>query len=334
MRETEARPPVFTVAVIATRHRPRELARLLRSLEAVSTGLGGVVVVDNGRDPATWELVANTPLDAHYRAPERNLGCGGGLALGEKAALEIFAAQLTHLWILDDDAVVPPDILEILTDEMRRGNADAACPMVVDESGGIGWFPGLLDAGKFRVLRAARTPAAYLAQCGPGPVLFSWSTGVSLLVTRRAVEQLGFHRGDYWVRGEDLEWSLRITHRFRGIFVPRATVRHLPPPVAEHGGQPEMLRHAAMLQNIVYTSVYLPHGRRILHTIPGNFRRFLRTWPLRDAAAAAAALWRGGARGIPAGLGGAESFRARFGKMTHPSEAASALRVRQGGGRE
>lgn len=306
---------IVAIAVIATCGRPRELARLLASLEATRTGLGGVVVVDNGGDPAVRELVAKSPLDARYVAPERNLGCGGGLALGEKTALEIFGSRLTHIWILDDDAVVQPDTLEILAEEMARENADAACPMIVTETGSLGWPPGLLDARKFRAVQESKTPAAFCAQCGDAPALFSWSTGIALLVSARAIRELGFHRGDYWVRGEDLEFSLRITHRFKGIFVPRATAGHLPPPAGADAGAPqekEMLRHAAMLQNILYTSVYLPHGRRILRTIPGNFLRFFRTWPLRDAAQALAALWLGGIRGKPAGEKGADRFLQKF----------------------
>jgi GT2 family glycosyltransferase len=260
--------------------------------------------VDNGNDAVVRGVVAAASLNTCYVASATNLGCGGGLALAERTALDRFGGQLTHVWILDDDAVVPPDALPGLIDEMARTGADAACPMIVGPQGRIGWFPGLLDADTFRAIRNTHTPAEFLATCGTEPIRFSWSTGVSLLVARRAIDKLGVHRDDYWVRGEDLEFSLRITHRGKGIFVPAVTVQHLPPSDESSGGRVEMLKQAAMLQNIAYTGVYLSHGRCLLRTIPGNVWRFARAWPARHAITAAQALWRGAVLGRPAGRGG------------------------------
>jgi len=98
--------------------------------------------------------------------------------------------------------------------------ADVIYPMIVDGAGRIGWFPGLQEEEPWRVIRQATTPAEYLERCGPGAVSFSWSPGVCLLVTARALRSVGPPRGDYWVRGEDLEFSLRLTSRFRSAFVP------------------------------------------------------------------------------------------------------------------
>ena len=296
-------PPLFVVAVVATRGRPRELARLLASLERV-TGLGAAVIVDNGNETVVRDVVAAASLDTCYVASATNLGCGGGLALAERTALDRFDGRLTHVWILDDDAVVPPDVLPVLIDAMARTGADAACPMIVGPQGRVGWFPGLLDADAFRAIRTARTPADYLASRGTEPVRFSWSTGVSLLVARRAIDTLGVHRDDYWVRGEDLEFSLRITHRGTGIFVPTVTVQHLPPSDLSSGGRVEMLKQVAMLQNLAYTGVHLSHGRCLLRTIPGNVWRFVRAWPARHGITAARALWRGAVLGRPAGRNG------------------------------
>jgi GT2 family glycosyltransferase len=301
----------FVVAVIATHRRHAELKRLLDSLEKIENHLGAVVVADNAGDAQA--IVKSARCNTRWIAPSSNLGCGGGLALAEKTAFDIFGDRLTHLWILDDDAVAHPDTLEILLKEMRREHADVACPMIADEHGRVGWFPGLLDAKKFRLIRTPITPPEFITHCGDASIPFSWSTGISLLVTRRAIEECEFHRGDFWVRGEDLEFSLRLTARQRGIFVPKTTVVHLPPPANQPASrEQEYLKHCALLQNLCYVALRLRHGHRIARTLPGNFFRFLKTWRSADALRDATLAFRLGAfQGKPAGTPGFDEFRKR-----------------------
>lgn len=284
------------VAVTATYRRPREITRLLTSLAKSTLALRAVIVTDNAGD-----FTADAAIETHRVTPGRNLGCGGGLALAEKEALTRFGDALTHVWILDDDTVVEPDTLATLLDAMASGRADAAHPLTIDERGQLGWFPGLLDRAKFRAIQQPQTAGEFLARCGPEPVPFSWAQGIALLVTRRVLDELGGHRTDYRVRGEDLEFSLRITHRHRGLYVPVARVQHLPP--SGDAADDEYDKHCAMLQNIAYTALRLPHGRRIAPTIPGNWLRFLRTWGWSQAtlADAAGAFRRGAILAQPAG---------------------------------
>ncbi len=295
--------PPFVAVVIATFRRAPELERLLASLERVRTPLV-VIVVDNAGDEATGAVLQAARVETVRLLPGCNLGCGGGLALGEREALERFGDRLTHLWILDDDTEVFPGALERLLAAMKSGNAALACPMIVNAQGNIGWFPGLLDRAAFASIRALRTPMEFLAHQGASPVRFSWATGVSILATREAVERCGLHRTDFWIRGEDLEFSLRITAQAPGIFVPDATVAHLSRPVT---ASPEALaeerrKHCALLQNVAFIGVRLPHGRRIFRTIPGNLWRFVKLWGAARLFEGLRVLWVGAVRGKPAGV--------------------------------
>ena len=299
------------VALTATHQRPAELARLGRSLAQIPSGISAWIVVDNAGDMATREAAEGTALRTHYLAVDRNLGCGGGLELAESRALEL-CPESTHLWILDDDTVVTPDALPILLGAMRDANAEAAHPLTVAADGSLGWFPGLLDREKFRAIRDRQTPEQFVQRCGPEPIPFSWSQGIALLVTRSILEVVGLHRNDYWVRGEDLEFSLRITHRHRGIYVPEARVEHLPP-ASEHGSTAsEYAKHRAMLQNLAYTSLRLRHGHRLIRTLPGNWLRFARTWGWQSSIFKDLTItfWQGALQGRPAGADNARAFQA------------------------
>ena len=300
-------------ALIATYRRPRELERLLQSLAQVNGGLAAVIVVDNEGREEVRALVEKTYAGAHYLDPGTNVGCGGGLKLAEEHALQMTGAGLTHLLILDDDAVLQTGTLAALAEAMERERADLAYPLVTDEHGRVGWLPGL--AQRIPEARDAfdGTPEEFRARFGGEPRDFLWAQGICLLAARSAVERFGLHRDDFWVRGEDLEFSLRLTARGRGILVPSVAVHHLPPP--ENTGlsrEAEYLKHCALVQNIAYIGFRLPHGRRIAWTVAGALRRFARRWSWPAFADACRALWRGAVLGEPAGAGSGKTFRARF----------------------
>jgi GT2 family glycosyltransferase len=268
-------------ALIATYQRPRELQRLLHSLTQVR-GLAAVIVVDNEGSEEVRALIERTYAGAHYLNPGTNAGCGGGLKIAEEHALRLEGGKLTHLLILDDDAVLPPDTLTVLADAMEREHADLAYPLVTGENDQIGWLPGLKQ--RSRELRDSfdGTPDEFRARFGTAPRDFVWAQGICLLVARSAVERCGPHRDDFWVRGEDLEFSLRYTAQGRGILVPGVAVQHLPPP--ENTAplrEAEYLKHCALVQNIAYIGFRLPHGRRIAWATAGALRRFVRTWGWR-----------------------------------------------------
>jgi GT2 family glycosyltransferase len=302
-------------ALVATYRRPRELARLLDSLAMIERGLTTVIVVDNGASAETEAVVNAARCPAQYVNAGRNLGCGGGLRLaGERALAD---ARVTHLLILDDDAILPPETLTQLGAALEREHADLAYPLVVDEGGRIGWLPGFPRSA--RELRHAEglTPEIFRARFGNEPREFIWAQGICLLVTRRAVEAAGLHRDDFWVRGEDLDFSLRLTARGRGIHVSGIVVQHLPSADGDAtvSGAGTFLKHCAMLQNIAYLALRQPHGRRIAWTLGPNLRRFLRLWSWRALGDALRAFWRGVVRAEPAGRGTGETFRARFEKL-------------------
>ena len=294
----------FVVGIVATYRRASEVARLLRSLESVTVPMA-VLLVDNADDAETETALRAAPagIEVVRLVPGKNLGCGGGLAFGERAAMERYGDRLTHLLPMDDDVEIAAGTLEKLLCAMEAQGADLACPTIVWPDGRLGWVPGMLEQKPFRIALRAATPSEYLAHCGARPIGISWASGVSLLVSRHAFEECGCHRDDFLIRGEDLEWSLRITGRFSGIFVPDALVKHLPRPA---GTTPEAIaaerrKQGAMLQNIAYIAWHLPHGRRIMRHLPGNLWRFTRAWGITGLLEGLHLFWLGAVLARPAG---------------------------------
>ncbi|MEP6669437.1 MAG: glycosyltransferase family 2 protein [Chthoniobacter sp.] len=296
-------------ALIATYRRPAELRRLLHSLALSGSSLTTVIVVDNDGSDEGRALVEAAFPGAQYVNPGANLGCGGGLRMAEEEALRSGAGDFTHLLILDDDAVLVPDVLPRLLEAMEREEADLACPLVVNERGLVGWLPGLP-----RGMRHANglTPEEFRQRFGGQPHRFAWAQGICLLVSRRAIERCGLHRGDFWVRGEDLEFSLRLTAQGCGILVPAVTVQHRPPPESTGvSREAEYWKHCALVQNNAYIGFRLSHGHRIAWTIAGTLRHFFGIWSWGAFGDAVRALWRGAVLGEPAGARSGPTFRAR-----------------------
>lgn len=303
---------VSAAALIATYRRPRELHRLLQSLAQVER-VTTVIVVDNDSSEEVRALVEYGYAGAHYVNPGANFGCGGGLKVAEEYALRLKGKHLSHLLILDDDTVLAPETVVRLAEAMERQEADLAYPLVTDERGRVGWLPGFTDRSHGLRREFDGTPEDFRARFGDGTRDFIWAQGICLLVARGALERFGTHRDDFWVRGEDLEFSLRLTAGRRGIFVPTAVVQHLPPP--EDTGlsnEAEYLKHCALLQNIAFIGFRLAQGHRIAWTIAGALRRFFRSWSWTGLSDATRAVWRGAVLGKPAGAGPWEHFRARF----------------------
>lgn len=295
-------------AVVAAYRRPEKLRLLLHSLRAEQPALSGAIVVDNGNDAETARVIAEAPVPVRHLTPERNLGCGGGVAHGLRFGLAETSA--THFWQLDDDATVGPGALAALLTAMTAAGADAAVPLIVNDEGRVCWFPGPLPHREWRTLgREVVTPAGFRTRFGEQPQRWSWSPWTSLLMRRRAIAKVGFPRDDYWFQGEDIEFTLRLSAHFQGVLVPTAVCVH-------HTGRftPDraaFLKKCAQLQNNAYTFVHLAHGRRARRHLPGNFWRFLREEKFRPAAllAAAQGFWRGAVRGRPAGAPGFDAFR-------------------------
>jgi GT2 family glycosyltransferase len=303
---------VRVAAVIATYNRPAIVTRLIRSMSRENY-FGPICVVDNGSDPALKQSLESLDSRIRYIDAGSNRGCGGGLALGIESILP--EKELTHFWILDDDAVLEAGCGIKLVSAMQRETADLAVPFIYDADGKIGSFPGPLKGQAWEEIKRPNTPAEFIATCGSAPRQIFWAPGVCILVSRRAVEQCGLPRTDYWLMGEDIEYTARISARFKAILVPEARAHHLPPPAkdaaAEQARRYAYVKFCAHLTNNTYTAIALPHGWRLLRHLPGNYLRFLREygWSPRNIAQAFHCFSWGAIRREPAGSARFQKFR-------------------------
>ena len=322
--------PADVVVLIATYKRPVELRRLLDCLGKSTHTIHAIVVADNAAQPEIQTLISNfqfqisNPITCYLPQTE-NRGCGAGLLQAEMTALDRFP-EATHFWILDDDVIPPDDALKNLLHVLQNTPADLVVPLLADAKGLLWAFPEpgprrgarhknlkseVRNRDQERAIRQCRTPQDALEKLGRGPHPLCWCTGACVLVTRRALKSAGHHRGDFWILGEDLEFSMRIACKFPAVFVCDVVVPHIPPAADTAENLTHVKKFLSLLQNLAYLGFHQSHGFHIRTYLPGNFRRFFQTFgfSLRTLRWAWLAFWNGAVCGEPAGKEGGKRLR-------------------------
>lgn len=302
------------VALVATRHRAPLLTRLLHSLALQSLRPTAAVICDNGPDPATAESVKNSPLPSHYLSSGKNLGFGGGLSLAGQHALEKFPS-LTHLLMVDDDAILSPSDLATLLSSMKKHSAGSVAPFLVDCEGKLQEAP---EPASWSLARAFRTVGQNLSAAralAPSGYPMAWCIGPCLLIDRSTWLRAGAPRSDMIAYGDDVEFSLRLSAAAPAWAEPSVAVIHAPPTAtrspsdmssevphkrdeggsssrvceirSEGGPPPADVAHykkfGILLQNLAFTCVTSPRPRHLPLYLPGNARRFLKTFGFTPA---------------------------------------------------
>jgi GT2 family glycosyltransferase len=283
------------IALVATRFRPDLLARLLNSLASQTIRPTAAVVCDNGPDPATAETTKNAPLPCELTSPGKNLGFGGGLAAAAQRAFEKFP-DLTHLLVVDDDATLAPKDLESLLASAAKHSAGTIAPFLVDASGKLQEVPEPVSWPLARAFRAVGQNLEKARALAPGGYPMAWCIGPCLLIDRPTWLRSGPPRADMLAFGDDVEFSLRLSAASPAWAEPSVTVIHDPPPRLVGAPSPSVpglrppstdaahyRKFGILLQNLAFTCVASPRPRHLPLYLPGNAKRFLRTFGFTPA---------------------------------------------------
>jgi len=279
-----AQPKV--IALVATRFRSKLLARLLESLHHQAVRPIAVIICDNGPDPATVESSQNSPLPCEVLSPGKNLGFGGGLATAGQLAFEKFP-DFTHFLVVDDDAILAPQDLESLLASAAKHSAGTVAPFLVDASGKLQEAPEPVSWPLARALRSVGKNLEKARALAPGGYPMAWCIGPCLLVDRPTWLRAGPPRTDMLAYGDDVEFSLRLSASSPAWAEPSVTVIHDPPAATYFKPDPGQAAHyrkfGILLQNLAFTCAVSPRPRHLPLYLPGNAKRFLRTFGLTSS---------------------------------------------------
>lgn len=194
------------VAVVVTHDRLDKLRQCLQCLQEQIVHCD-VLVVDNASADGTAEWLAEQKRQwaaLHVLTLPENTGGAGGFNSGMRQAVE---TGYSYVWLMDDDCFPRPDALEKLieADRLLGGpeNYGFLSSMVL-------WTDGsecLMNRQK--PLRAVRK-IMY-----SGFVQVEQATFVSLLIPARTVYRVGLPIREYFIWGDDIEYTRRIAIRYK-----------------------------------------------------------------------------------------------------------------------
>ncbi len=300
------------VAAVATFRRGAELTRLLQSLHQCESPPALVAIADHAPGGEVAAIAEKSCLSCIVLEDATNPGPGAGWSNAASAALAA-VPDADAILFLDDDVVIPREAPGMLVDLMAQSGSGCMAPLLEDRTGRLWAFPEPAEPRLRKLIRQAATPADALRLLGDGPHAFNWCTGACILVSRQAYERTGPHRRDFFMLGEDLEFSMRAAATAGGAFTCAISVPHLPPE-----GTPDVsaaaVKFCALLQNLSYLAFHSRHSAHMKHYLPGNFRRFFRTFGItgRSLSDASRCFWAGAACGEPAGKKQGSALRTRI----------------------
>ncbi len=274
------------IALVATRFRSDLLDRLLTSLDRQTIRPLAAVICDNGPDPATVETVNKSPLPCEIVSPGKNLGFGGGLAAAGQLAFEKFP-DLSHFLVVDDDAILEPKNLESLLASTTKNSAGTVAPFLVDQAGKLQEVPEPVSWSLARAFRAAGQNLDKARALAPGGYPMAWCIGPCLLIRKETWLRAGPPRSDMLAFGDDVEFSLRLSASSPAWAEPSVTVVHAPPTSTSNLPPSTDVVHfkkfGTLLQNLAFTCIASPRPRHLPLYLPGNAKRFLRTFGFTPA---------------------------------------------------
>lgn len=200
------------------------LGPCLRSLRAQDHEDMVVVVVDNGSEDGSVDLLRRDHADVDLVALDENRRFAGGNNVGVRRAVELGAEMVL---VLNNDTEVAPDLVSALDGAFDDPAVGIAGPRVVhaDEPARIWYGGGIFHPGLgFARHRALRQPVD--AGGDPeGPT--DWVTGCALAVRATLWESLGGLDEAFYIYAEDVDFCLRARAAGAQIrYRPQAVVRH------------------------------------------------------------------------------------------------------------
>ena len=195
------------VVVVVTYNRKHLLVECLNAILKQTKEVKKIIVVDNNSTDKTYEyLIENNLINnstIHYKKLDKNIGGAGGFYEGIK---ECQKYSPDWVWIMDDDTIPTQSCLEELINSIKKidGKISYLASSIYGEKGEFMNVPTINDD---KNMNGYPNWYKYLKN---GIVKIKIATFVSIMINNNAIKKVGFPYKDYFIWGDDVEYTLRL----------------------------------------------------------------------------------------------------------------------------
>lgn len=204
-------------AIVVTYNRCELLKECISALQTSAVPVE-IIIVDNASTDNTAETVqALLPAGGiSYFNTQKNIGGAGGFNFGMKKAYEL---GFDYFWLMDDDTIVEPETLSGLlkADEALAGNYGFLSSLAL-------WKDGTDCYMNYHTI--AMDWNLEKQRIRDGIVKVQTATFVSFFTTRQVAEKVGLPISEYFIWGDDTEYSGRIAREYPCFLVGKSQVLH------------------------------------------------------------------------------------------------------------
>lgn len=203
--------------VLVTYNRKELLKQAIDALKKQTYCIEKIVIINNNSTDGTKEyLNAINDNEMEIINLNDNIGGAGGFYTGIKhVALE----EYDYLWLMDDDTIVEPNALEnliygIKLIENRNKSIGFVCSNVLYKDG----TPCLMNI--------PATSKKWNSMLSEGIVEVESASFVSLLINNNAIKEVGLPIKEFFIWGDDVEYTRRLSRAYGGYIIGNSKVKH------------------------------------------------------------------------------------------------------------
>lgn len=210
-------------AVVVTYNRKQLMSECLEAIKKQTLKPERIIIIDNHSTDGTYDFLSERGFlteDVEYIYMEKNLGGAGGFHAGVKKGYEEGAEWL---WIMDDDTIPEQGALQAFAEARLKlpENVSYMASSVFGENGEAMNVPSIASDN------SENGYPDWYQLLDQGIVRITSATFVSLCINAEAVRCCGLPFQEYFIWGDDIEYTLRITSNYGpGYMIGNSKVIH------------------------------------------------------------------------------------------------------------
>lgn len=211
-------------AVVVTYNRKDLLIECINSILKQSICVTKILIIDNNSTDGTYEKLKTEKIienkKVEYIKLEKNIGGAGGFNFGIKKAIEL---KSDWVWVMDDDTIPSVTCLEELVN--AKNIIPEEISYLASNIRGINNEP--MNVPGLNTDNSLNGYPDWYRYLSDGIVKIKEATFVSLLINSKAIKQIGLPCKDYFIWGDDTEYTLRLTNFYsNAYFVGKSVAIH------------------------------------------------------------------------------------------------------------